>query len=289
MRRSVAVIVVLAAVLVAPATAAAGAFTASYHGLNIWWNWPDSCNLPLALSGAEPDAPGTYPVLVYLHGTYDDMGSLATGKAVIAEAAARGFVAVAPKYDSWATLSVDGVDKHARCMFREDTPTSVLGAVCARAKADCSKGVVAAGHSQGGAIAGRGANWSRRVRAAWLLGVSGPNVPEARSAPSGTRALPNARIRIVNGQADLFSAAAFADLNAISGRSCAAGPNCLAADGSGWYLAQDADVTDGHADHCYMTTNGCAMSPAVDPRWRGGTGPWAVSAALTWLRRFVAP
>jgi dienelactone hydrolase len=287
MRRCLVVLAVWIAGLVAPAAAAAGAFSSSYQGLNIWWNYPDSCNLAMPITGAEPDASGTYPVLVYLHGTYDEMGSLATSRAVLAEAAARGFVAVAPKYDSWATLSVDGVEQHARCVFREDRATSVVGAVCARVKADCSKGIVVAGHSQGGAIAGRAANWSRRIRAAWLLGVSGPNVPEARSAPSGTRTLANARIRIVDGQGDVFGPGTLTDLNAISGRSCAAGPSCLAADGSGWLLVQNAGVTDGVADHCYMTTNGCAMDPAVDARWRSGTAPWAMPAALAWLKRFV--
>jgi pimeloyl-ACP methyl ester carboxylesterase len=306
------VIVVLAVVLAfAPSAAHAQsappvAFTATYQAQNAWWPWvvmPDgrwvneACNATTPMTGHEPATGSGYPVLIYLHGFLSEQGSLATGKVITEQAARRGFVAVAPKYDSFATMTAAGVETHADCIFDGGTKMdtrSVVDAACARPKADCSKGVVVAGHSQGGAIAGRARNFSPLVRAAWFLGVSGPNVPEARATPSGTRALPNDRVRFTTGISDVWSWALqpagpdYRDLDALTGRSCTTN-DCIAADGSGFYVVQHSEVTDGYADHCYMEINDyvCQTNPTPDPRWVTGAGKGSLPAGLDWLKRFT--
>jgi hypothetical protein len=283
MKKLLALIVLLVAVTVAPARAQ---ISDTYAGLDPWSWAPDPCTASQGLVVYEPEAPGRYPVLLYMSGTTSDWDGGATleGRKVASEAAGLGFVAAAVRYDSWITNSPSGVDGHARCMFRVG-PSSALSKLCARAKADCSLGVFSGGHSQGGAIAARSANVSPLVRAGLLLGVSGPNIPEARAAPNGTRMLPNDRIRIVTGVRDVGTD--YSTMNAISGRNCTV-PQCLAADGSGYYVVQDQETADGVADHCYHHAGGCNWYPTFDAHWAPPSErPWALLPGLRWLTRYA--
>ena len=269
-------------------------FQSSYRAWNVWddWQWwlPDKCTLTQQIYGSEPSAQGRYPVLLYLHGyVADTLGNL-EGQRVAELAASQGFVAAAFTYESSVVWSTAAADKNARCMFDPDSNGNALANVCARPKADCSRGVVVAGFSSGGAIAARAANFSPQVRAGWLLGVNGPAVPEALAPPAGSRALPNNRIRISVGRSDIDGNDLTA-LNMLTGRSCSASP-CLGPDGSGYYVVEHSEVADGVADHCWwqsvnlvVPTNSCTSPPTFDPGFPPpGTAPWSLTTNLDWLR-----
>lgn len=268
--------------------------TDTYKGFNLWWGWevdgstwtPESCNRQTQMTIYEPANPGRYPVLVYAHGTTSESGNLLTGEIVARTAAEHGFVGVAPRYeDSWNTAAYDS---QAKCIFRSDKVTSAVEKACARVKAACSLGVVTMGHSEGGAIAARAANWSGKVRASAPLGVNGPDIPEARDTPDGTRRLPDDRIRATTGQEDLAGGTR-AGINAVTGQSCSTTQfDCLDADGSGYYIVRHAEVVDGRADHCFMEMGGCKLNVSgADPNWLSPSTKWGLPAALKWLKRFT--
>jgi hypothetical protein len=303
------------ALFLAIAGAAQGAsFTDTYeaHNDRAWWG--ESCSLEQPIIGAEPDVAGTYPVLIWATGTgaegewggtptnltkpYDQ----ALAKAVVKAAADNGFVAAYGQYRGrWTVGSNAGTDLQAKCMFnRPAAPKSLLDAVCARPKADCSR-IVVAGHSQGGLIALRAANYERSVKAAWPMGVFSAGADPlywTSVERGGQRVLPDAGVRIATGKADMDAwwipnhrSGDYSGLNVFTGRSCANGTvNCFRADGSGWHVVQHAappaGPTDRHADHCFMNQNGytCTEPQPVDPFWRDGTAPWTLGPALDWLR-----
>jgi hypothetical protein len=307
--RRLAGIAVVAATLVTGAGVAAAQtsptvqFQSTYRAYNLWddWKWwqPDKCTETKVLAGSEPAAPGRYPVLLYTHGMLADWGGNAEGKGVAELAAAEGFVAAAPEYDSWLGLNEAAVERNAKCIFGDGASGNALDQVCARPKADCSKGVVVAGFSLGGAIASRAANFAP-VRAAWLMGVSGPAITPALAAPAGTRALANERLRITVGRSDVevrspttwqVTGLDVAALDAMTGMSCSA-TRCLREDGSGYYVVDHSEVADGVADHCYWQSvtlqapaNSCSWTPRFEPGFRPpATGPWSLAANLGWLR-----
>jgi hypothetical protein len=267
-------------------------FTDSYRDYNVLdpgTSSPDKCTGTQPVYGSEPVAAGRYPVVVYLHGTMADWSGNAEGKAVAALAAAQGFVAAAFTYDSWLTgWWTPYMDGHARCMFDAGSTGNALAKVCARPKADCSRGVVVTGFSQGGIIAALARNHSALVRGAWLNGVNGPVEPAMLAAPAGSRALPDNRLRITLGRADAGNIGA---LNQLTGQACSTSP-CLRPDGSGFYVVEHAQVADGFADHCYWQSVNtawpywsCATSPTFDPGFRPpSTLPWSLTANLDWLR-----
>lgn len=282
---------------VAGAQGATVAFQGSYRAFNAWDGWrgegADLCTQAQPLQGSEPAAAGRYPVFVYLHGMLADWGGNAEGRLIAQAAAAHGFVAVAASYDSWIVNGGAVVDGNARCVFGGGAG-SALTQVCARPKADCSQGVAVAGFSAGGAVAGRAANVSSSVRAAWLLGVAGPANEMSVAAPSGTRALPDGRLRIVVGRRDLPDGGDLSAINRLTGQSCTWGW-CLRPDGSGYYVVQDWQVADGAADHCWwmgvnrvVPSDSCTATPDFDPGFRPPSRwPWSLDANLDWLRAQV--
>ena len=186
-----AVATVMLALLTFGVGTAAGqtSFQSSYRAYGAWDEGnsalPDKCTQTQPVYGSEPAAPGRYPVLVYLHGTLADWGNNVEGQRVAQFAARQGFVTAAFTYESWVVNAVSGIDGNARCMFSPGSSGNALASLCARPKADCSRGVAVAGFSAGGAIAARARNFAPQVRAAWLLGVNGPAIPEAVAAPAG--------------------------------------------------------------------------------------------------------
>jgi hypothetical protein len=286
-------------------TSSTAQFQGAYRAYNAWddWKWwlPDKCTQVQPMYGSEPAAAGRYPVLLYVHGMFADWGGNAEGRRIVEAAAGQGFLAAAVSYDSWAAGSQAAVDAHAKCMFGPSSGATALGQICARPKADCSKGVVLSGFSLGGAIAGRAANFSSQVRAAWLLGwVKGPENVAGLAAPTGTRALANDRLRITVGQSDLeirnpstgqISGIDVSGPNKVTGSNCSSSP-CLRADGSGYYVVEHAMVADGVADHCYWmgvgvqaASDSCTWTPTLDPGFRPpSTAPWSLIANLEWLR-----
>jgi hypothetical protein len=74
----------------------------------------------------------------------------------------------------------------------------------------------------------------------------------------------------------------------VTGVSCAAGTfNCLQADGSGWYIVANSQVSDGSADHCYYyngANSTCGTWNGFDSAWDTGTTlPWQKIQDLAWL------
>jgi dienelactone hydrolase len=270
--------------LIAPIgrSARAATFTDTYQRYNVWW---PGCNIQGGLYGNEPDTGSGYPVFVWAMGSYGSYNGVEAQK-FTREAAARGFVAGSASYDSVEGLSDAAIDGKARCIYNGSVPASAVARLCARPKADCSKGIVGAGFSQGGAITLRAANHDARVRAAYALGVSGPLNPGLIAQPAGVRALPNDRLRITTGQKDVERSGTSA-LDAITGNGCA--PNwgpCFRGDGSGYYIVQNFEVADGVADHCFFEGGGkCSVNPPFDPNWPPPSQvPWALAPNLDWLK-----
>lgn len=289
---------VLALLLLPPAASGQASFSGSYASSRYGWDWftvsnQNDCGRSAPFIGREPVEPGRHPVLVYLPDT-TNVHNNALATAVLDAAARAGFVAVSAKFAD-NQFHAAGMDANARCVF-SGAPQSAVGQACARSTADCSMGVVAVGFSQGSGIAARARNHNPGIRAAYLIGSNEQRSTlaegtarwtAATAPPLGTRALPNAALRIVNGEKD-SPADRRDELNEVTGRSCpATATQCLAADGSGWLLVRHGEVTDGTADHCYPHHNAdnglCAYLP-VDARWRDTVAPWTLQGNLQWLR-----
>ncbi|HYI18875.1 MAG TPA: PA14 domain-containing protein, partial [Solirubrobacteraceae bacterium] len=277
----------------APATAAADdpvPFTERYVPYE---PWSERCAGSSAISGREPAGGGTHPVFVYLTAS----GGIFDGPEAslfVDEMAARGFVAASVAYDTLFGIEPAALDGKSACVFDAASDGSAVSALCARPAADCGKGIVVTGFSQGGYLAVRAHNHDARVRGAYAIGFSDGAMPADHMAivapwPAGTRSLPGDRLRIVNGSLsdDMGEGtAARTQLDVLTERRCGAAANrCLAPDGSGWYLVQHSEVADGIADHCYFHGGGgCSYSPPFDPGWlTPSTAPWGMKASLDWL------
>jgi len=175
-----------------------------------------------------------------------------------------------------------------------------VSVLCGRAKADCSKGIVTGGFSQGSVLATQSANFDSRVRAAWGTGdgVKYSSFDLTSCQANGNRTLPSNHLRVVVGQQDQFvgGGSGFtagtitnvrSQLQTLTGLSCGtSATSCLQADGSGWVIVLNNQVQDGSADHCFMRTSGnlCRASQnTLDGNWKNGTDAWELGASLAWL------
>ena len=253
------------------------------------------CTQTMNLYGAKPTAAGTYPLLLYVPGTYGDYTD-AEGKLFVQHAAAQGFVAVAVEYDSSITNTNAGHQGQAFCMFDQSHPNSALSNACAVAGADCSRGALVTGFSQGGAIALISKNYTPNVNAVWTLGVSAEIYPSntvpanAIAAPNGTRVLPNNKLVMNMGQATNIFTKNLASydlpsLKAMTGANCGTSFQCLQTDGSGYYVVANSEVADNNADHCYWTKS-CSLSPSsLEVGFQPpATTQWTLIRNLDWLR-----
>jgi hypothetical protein len=314
---------------------AAQPWQATYNAYNTFDGWRpatyNKCSITNVVYGNEPADNGPHPVFIYLHGTLGDYGGNQEGRLVTKMAADRGWSAAAFTYSAVGATqtSIDGISK---CMFdpsQKADPTSTkykygnaLALVCGRPSADCSQGVVVAGMSAGGAIAMRAKNFNAAVQAVWAMGVGGcnpsfgcfPVTAAGIAAPDGTRALPNNRLRIDDGQTDLqikdkatgkyigWDPQGIATVNHFTGSSCSTtdpDPTCLRPDGSGYHIVRNSEVADGVADHCYWErvnkfapTNSCTWTPTeatLDPGWISPARPWSLPTSLAWLGAQLAP
>jgi hypothetical protein len=284
--------------LLSAGTAKAASFTDNYRYYDAWaWVSDPKCvgtGQYSLIAGQEPDV-GTHPVFIWLHGTYTPPTGVEALQFVSAMAN-RGFVAAAVHYDDFTYSSAVAADKKARCIFDPKQPNSAVAKLCARPRADCSKGIVVAGHSQGGVLGVRAANWDSRVRAGYFLGFnegttveSGARMRAASAPPYGTRALPDSRIRIADGEAETPPDRRD-ELNVQTGKGCAVtATTCLDASGAGWVVPLNAQMVDGTAGHCYHHGGGgtgtwdCHDAPTFDTGWLYGSAPWSMNASLDWL------
>lgn len=277
---------------------------------NTFWDW--------MVEGREPTQAGRYPVFIYLVGT----GDVATSPAAISiveSMAARGYVAASVPY-----ASLDGIGallgdplqacaigaKKAACIFGAGEGSAVTK-LCARAKADCSRGIVVAGHSQGAMLAMLAKDHEPRVRAAYGMGlgihehlsVFGINVDAdvSQCALPTNRALPADRLRVVNGESEyVYGTSLRQDMNELTGTSCADGAlECLRPDGSGWAFFPDSASETDHdettnelvARHCYFANtppSDCASNfTGLNTNWANGSASYAREANLRWLSSHV--
>ncbi|MFT3928435.1 MAG: hypothetical protein QM778_38255 [Myxococcales bacterium] len=249
------------------------------------------------ISGFEPKPEGKYPVFVYLTGTLMKFNG-PEAQLITHEMAKRGFVAAAVDYDNSAYPYCPAMTAKAKCIFDASAKTSALSQLCARAKADCTRGIVVAGFSQGANLAALSGNAHPQVRAAYLMGHGDRalnSIDVSRCADDASTSLAPRALRSVNGEADLFfggnRAGVRKQLQKVVGAQCPDATRCEQADGSGWVIIENRELADGSADHCYFFNKAntyCSSYDGLDPAWQSGRQPWALAPNLDWLARQVA-
>ena len=238
-----------------------------------------------SLIGHEPSATGKYPVAVWLTGTLADYageGALAFTRSM----ASLGFVAASVEYTNTTYPSCSALTTRASCVFNASSASSAIAKLCARSKADCSKGIVVAGISQGANLASLAKNYDSRARAAYLLSnVVTPSFYDNTSClKDSATSFSASQVRIVSGESDEYMSGVSetrSNLVTATGRSCS-GNSCLSSDGSGWYIVSNSEVSDGKADHCYLLNGGCNATK-IDPRYETSTAAWSGWTNVLWL------
>lgn len=275
-------------------------FTATYTGQGAN---ASTCNTSFAITGQEPTVAGTNPVFIYMVGT-SETATNASATAAVAQMAAKGFVAATVAYDSASFNGCGPLQGKAACIFNPNSATSAVQVLCSRAKADCSKGIVVGGFSQGSVLATQARNTDARVRAAWGMGdgVSYSVFNLNSCQANGNHTLAGDHLFVTNGQQDQFVGGGLGlsagNINTVrtqtqtlTGLSCGStATSCLRANGSGWVIVQNNQVADGSADHCFMRASGnlCAGNQnTLDAGWQTGTANWQLGAALNFLNSFV--
>jgi len=262
-------------------------FTATYKGGS------GTCGTTYNIQGKEPSSTLKYPVFIYMVGTSETYNN-GSALAAVDEMAGRGYVAATVQYPNSFFGDCTTLSGRARCIFDASSASSAVAALCSRTAADCSKGIVVAGFSQGSILSILSKNYDTRVQAAYGLGagVQYSTYNLRACVANGARALSSSRLRAVNGEADGFmggnETSVRGQLQELTGRSCST-PSCLAADGSGWYIVKHAEVSDGNAEHCYMrATGGCNGSQnSLDQKWLNGTYNWSADPNLQWLSGYT--
>jgi len=281
-----------ALLLTGPAWAQTTSFTATYQASG---GNGTACNTSDSISGQEPTAAGTYPVFLYMVGTTETFTN-ASATAAVQGMANRGYVAATIQYNSGSFGNCSQISTKAQCIFNPNSSTSAVQTLCARAKADCTKGIVVAGFSQGAVIATLAKNFDSRVQAAYGLGdgVKYSFFDLSSCMANGKRTLTSDRLRAVNGNKDQFTgsseSAQQTNMQSLTGFTCPSGAtSCLQSNGSGWIIVQGNQVQDGSADHCYMRASGdCNGSQnSLDSGWQNGTANWELNANLDWLKGFT--
>src|SRR5579871_1457251 len=258
-------------------------FTATYTGQGAF---STTCNTRFSIVGQEPSATGTFPVFVYMVGTSETFNNNGAAAAAVSGMANRGFVAAGIQYDSGEFGTCSQISGKAKCIFDPSSSVSAITQLCSRAKADCSKGVLVGGFSQGAVMATLAKNFNAQVQAAWGMGdgVVYSTFNLTACMANGNRTLPSDHLRAVDGQADQFigptESQVRSQFQTLTGDNCGtSATSCLQSNGSGWIIVLDGQVKSGNADHCYMRSNGCLSSETTnDPGWLTGTAPWELNA-----------
>jgi dienelactone hydrolase len=244
-----------------------------------WVNNP-SCSRSLNANVWEPAAFGKYPVAIVTVGTFGSITAPAYQE-LAKEFGRQGFVAIVVDYNTWENIlepiPMGRVKAKANCTYRSSRPESVMTKVCARAKADCNKGIVTSGHSQGGAMALLGYDYDSRIDVTHVWGT-GNDVPFT---------MPKSKIRVIAGETDRKLKTP-ADLNAMTGLKCTDQWECfIGPNGNGWRRVKNDEVTDRDADHCFTTNDGCGGP--IDVKALDASKNWSYPANVTWLKNFVTP
>jgi hypothetical protein len=279
-----AALVFLAGISSVTSAWAIDSFTATYKNGNTTEN----------ITGREPTAAGKYPVFIYTVGTTENFQHT-SAIAAIEGMANRGYVSATVQYPNSNFGNCSTIGGRAKAIYDPNSSTSAVTALCARAKADCSKGIVVGGFSQGSVIATLAKNFEPRVQAAYAIGAHNSysffNLTSCMN--NGNHAISNTRLRVVNGEVDTFGGgnqnAVRTKAQGVTGLNCGStATSCLQSNGSGWILVLNNQVQDGSADHCYMRQGGCVNTNNLDPGWQNGADPWELNANLDWLTQFTA-
>jgi hypothetical protein len=283
----------LCATLLCGMAAAQTSFSATYNGAGTSGG---TCTSTYNISGMEPTTTGTYPVFVYMVGTNETYTNASAMEAV-KRMAGKGYVAASVEYASSAFGTCSQIGAKASCAFSPGNAASAITQLCTRGKADCSKGIVVAGFSQGSIMAILAKNYDSRVQAAYGMGagVQYSTYDLRACVANGNRTLPSDRLRAVNGEVDNFNGgsatAARSQLQELTGMNCGSTAyGCLAANNSGWLIVKNSQVADRSADHCYMRRTGdCFGSQSsLDAGWQSGTQNWELESNLNWLTTFTS-
>lgn len=292
MKTILKVVAALSATILCSAASAQTSFSATYSGAGTSGG---TCSSTYNISGMEPTTVGKYPVFVYTVGTNETYNDAAAMEAV-KRMAAKGYVAATVQYASSQFGDCTVIGAKASCAFNPNSAASAISQLCSRAQADCSKGIVVAGFSQGSVIASLAKNYDARVQAAYAIGVGVQySTYDLRACmANGNRALASDRLRAVNGEGDSFNggtaSAARSQLKEVTGLDCGTTAyGCLNTNNSGWLIVKNSQVYDLSADHCYMRKSGdCAgLEAYLDPGWQSGTQNWELETNLQWLTGFT--
>lgn len=268
-------------------------FTASYTGSGTSGG---ACNQTFSINGEAPAASGTYPVFIYLVGTTESYDN-ASAMAAVHDMASKGYVAASVGYATSLFGGCSVLSGKASCVFNPNRQMSAISQVCSRGDADCSKGIVVAGFSQGSVMATLAKNFDPQVQAVYGMGLSDHYATYGLQAcvDNGNRALPSSRLRAVDGESSGFSgpgqSAVQNTLENVTGDKCKPGSySCLdQKNGSGWVIVKNSQVQDLIADHCYMRVGGCGFNQNdLDAGWENGSDPWEMDPNLQWLTNFTS-
>lgn len=268
-------------------------FSASYSGAGVTGG---SCTSTYNISGMEPSGTGTYPVFVYMVGTSENYTNASAMEAV-RRMAAKGYVAATIEYANSQFGSCSVIGGKAACVFNPNNAASAVAQLCSRAKADCAKGIVVAGFSQGSIMAILAKNHDARVQAAYGIGagVQYSTYDLRACVANGNRTLRSDRLRAINGEKDNFNggtaSAARSQLQELTGLNCGSTAyGCLNPNNSGWLIVKNSQVADRSADHCYMRRSGDCLGSqsSLDAGWQSGTANWQLESNLQWLTTFTA-
>jgi hypothetical protein len=287
--RCMPVLALGAALMASSAVQAQSSFSATYTNGSTY-----------KIAGKEPSASGKYPVYVHIGGTGESYNG-AWAMAAVDAAVARGMVAATVEYNNASFGTCSTIAGRAKGIFNSASTSSAISKLCARAKADCSKGIVTGGLSQGSIISVLAKDYDSRVRASMGQGT-GSTYTIAYNLSScmanGRHKQPGDRIRIINGERDMFvggtESIARSQAELVTGLNCAGRQSCFRTNGSGWYIVKDLEVVDLSADHCFMGNLGvvgiqCSGVLGVDPYYQYGNNKWGVKATMDWLKTFVTP
>jgi hypothetical protein len=282
----------LALCATAAAASAQTSFSMTYKGGST-----SLCGVTYNIAGKEPTADGKYPVFVYMVGTTEGYNS-SWAQAAVDAAVARGMIAATVQYDNATFGSCSTLGQRAKCIFNPANANSAVARLCSRPKADCGKGVVTGGFSQGSVLSVLAKNHDSRVEASFGQGAGTKYSFYDLGAcmADGKHAQPGSRLRIINGERDNFvgpdEAGARASAQRVTGLTSCSGTSCFQSNGSGWAVVKDADGQDRYADHCFMragVTGGACSGTQTHGNYRTGGGLWALPATMDWLKSFTRP
>ena len=285
------------------------------------------CDQEKHFIGSEPAEPGRYPVAIFLVGTSGIYDGAGIRDGLLPAFARQGFVAASLEYEN-ATLfgaaqNCSLYRDNASCMIRNDADyvagerRSALAQLCGRPQADCSKGVVLLGHSQGGLTAVQAFGFTPmtppagepipQLVAVAPMGVgprgyvAGIAVIDLRACmTSTTMPVAPSKMLVVNGENDRYFNGPDADqaggqiaLETVTGRHCDAPSwDCRGPDGDGYVIIRPSELSHGRAAHDYMHDfNSTPTAPFAEPNWSSpdNTAPWSVDATARWLKAQTTP